>query len=86
MDLWDPEMRAFFGDKGIKWRFICKGTPRRGGSYEALVKSVKTPLKKILGISLLQFDELETLLKEVEAMFNSRPFTYFYNDLRESIS
>jgi len=81
-----PEMRAFFRDKGIEWRFVCEQAPWWGGFYEALVKSVKTPLKKVLGLldmSLLQHDELETPLKEGEAMLNSRPFTYVYNDLRE---
>jgi len=76
-------VRAFFGDKGIEWRFICERAPWWGGFYEALVKSVKTPLKKILGMSLLQYDELETLLKEVEGMLNSRPLTYVYNDQQE---
>jgi len=34
-------------------------------------------------MSLLEADELETILKEVEAMLNTRPLTYVYSDKAE---
>jgi hypothetical protein len=42
-------------------------------------------LKKIIGRSSLTYDELNTILIEVEALINARPITYIYDD-DESIS
>jgi len=87
LQLWEnlesAEVRAFFANTGIEWRFICERAPWWGGFYESMVKSVKMPLKKILGRALLSHDEMETTLKEIEAAINSRPLTYEYNELRE---
>ena len=78
-----PDVKAFFTSSGIEWQFICPLAPWWGAFYERLVRSVKLPLRKILGNALLDYDELETVLKEVEAMVNSRPLTYVYNHLDE---
>ncbi|GFX66694.1 integrase catalytic domain-containing protein [Trichonephila clavipes] len=40
----------------------------------------KDPLRKILGRALLTFEELSTILSEVEVIFNHRPLTYVEND------
>ncbi|GBM81435.1 hypothetical protein AVEN_20036-1 [Araneus ventricosus] len=42
------------------------GAPWWGGFYERLVKSVKDPLRKILGRALLTYEELSTILIEIE--------------------
>jgi len=78
-----PEVRSFFSNTGIEWRFICERAPWWGGFYEFLEKSVKIPLKKIIGRALLNRDEMETTLKEIDATINSRPLTYEYNNLDE---
>ena len=49
------------------------------------MRSIKRPLKKVLGRATLGFDELNTILVEIEAVINSRPITYVYDD-EESIS
>ncbi len=57
----------------IQWHFIPPQTPHFGGLWEAGVKSKKTLLRKVLTPHPLRFDELYTILTEVEAVLNSRP-------------
>ena len=45
-----------------------------------MIQSVKRSLRKVLGRSILNFDQLNTLLVEVEGVVNSRPLTYVEND------
>ena len=47
---------------------------------EHLVQSVKRCLKKTIGRSTLRFDELPTVLVEIESTLNNRPLTYLYSD------
>ena len=51
-----------------------------GGFYERLVKSVKTPLKKLFAKAMLDAEQLTTILAEIEAQLNSRPLTYLGAD------
>lgn len=59
--------------------------PWWGGYWERLVRSIKSPIKKVIGRSTLSYDEMSTLLTEVEAVINARPLTYVYDD-QESVS
>ncbi|GFY34967.1 integrase catalytic domain-containing protein [Trichonephila clavipes] len=67
-------------DEGIHWKLIVERAPWWGGFYERLVKTIKDPLRKILGRELLTFEELSTVLSEVEVIVNHRPLTYVEND------
>ena len=68
----------------IVWRFITERAPWWGGSWERLVRSVKRPLKKIIGRASLTYDELNTILIEVGAPINSRPITDIYDDVEST--
>ncbi|GFY79391.1 integrase_H2C2 domain-containing protein, partial [Trichonephila inaurata madagascariensis] len=70
-------------DKGIHWKFIVERAPWWEGFYERLVKTIKDPLRKILGRALLPFEELSTIFSEVEVIVNHRPLTYVKNDPEE---
>lgn len=49
------------------------------------MRSVKSALKKVIGRCALNYDELLTVLTEIEGVINSRPITYVYDD-EESVS
>ncbi|GFW83743.1 integrase catalytic domain-containing protein [Trichonephila clavipes] len=76
----DSEFQNFVADKGIHWKFIVERAPSWGGFYKHLVKTIKDPLPKILDRALLTFEELSTILSEVEVIVNHRPLTYVEND------
>ncbi|XP_069968405.1 uncharacterized protein [Bactrocera oleae] len=59
--------------EGIKWHFIPPASPHFGGIWEAGVKSMKYHLKRIIGDNTLTYEELTTLLTQIEAVLNSRP-------------
>ncbi|XP_026063123.1 uncharacterized protein LOC113046525 [Carassius auratus] len=86
-ELWhaikDPQLLEYFSGKGISWRFIVERAAWWGGFWERLVRSVKTCLRKVLGRASLTFEEMTTLLTEVEATLNSRPLTFVHNEADE---
>lgn len=68
-------------DNQIKWRNIPQLAPWHGGFYERLVGLVKNCLKRTLDKHLLRDSQLETIMKEVETVINSRPLTSVGSDL-----
>ena len=50
------------------------------------MKSVKLSLKNCLRNARLNYDELSTTLVEVEAVLNSRPLTYVYDEFEEPLT
>ena len=70
----------------IKWKFNLPLSPWWGGYFERMVGSVKRCLRKVLKNARLSFDELHTVLTEVENILNSRPLTYLYDELETTLT
>ena len=74
------EVQQLAKDLGIDWKFNLPRAPWWGGFFERMVQCTKGCLKKTLGSARLTYEELLTVLTEVEGVLNSRPLTYVYGD------
>ncbi|XP_008179879.1 uncharacterized protein LOC103308385 [Acyrthosiphon pisum] len=59
----------------ITWHFNPPAAPHMGGLWEAAVKSTKTLLHRITNGKVLTYEELNTVLHQVEATLISRPLS-----------
>ena len=71
---------AYLAKQEIKWQYNLAKAPFSGGFFERLVRSVKSSLKKCVGNATLSYDELNTVIIQIEAVLNARPLTYLYTD------
>ena len=55
------------------WDFNPEYSLHFGSLWEEAVKSMKTHLKHVVADVKLNFEELTTILAQIEARFNSRP-------------
>ncbi|XP_017304222.2 uncharacterized protein LOC108253911 [Diaphorina citri] len=76
---WTAVMQ-FSGARRIQWKFNPPSAPWWGGFFERIVGIVKGLLKRVLGHSLVTYETMLTLLKEVESVINNRPLTYLSED------
>ncbi|GJQ88544.1 hypothetical protein Trydic_g3631 [Trypoxylus dichotomus] len=60
------QVKAYMAHNGIRWHFIPPRSPHFGGLWEAAVKSVKTHLTKIIGNASLNYEEMSSLLVQIE--------------------
>ena len=70
------ETKAFALDRGIKWRYNLTEAPWTGGVFERMIGVTKRSLRKVLGRACVTYEELETILVEVESIINDRPISY----------
>jgi hypothetical protein len=66
--------------ENINFQFNPAYSPHSGGLWEAGVKSTKFHLKRVLGDCNLTYEELNTVLVQIEAVLNSRPLTPISSD------
>jgi len=90
----DSQLRSLFSEKGkeartiaeqlasdkVQWIFNPPSAPHFGGLWEAAVKSMKHHIRRTIGDSTLTYEEMATLLAQVEACLNSRPLQALTDD------
>lgn len=69
--------------KNTEWIFMTPAAPHQGGIYEAAVKSMKYHLVRIVGSKCLTYDQLHTILVQIEAILNSRPLQPISEDCND---
>ena len=74
------ETKRFVSSIGVNWITNLPLAPWHGGFFDWLVKSTETLLREQLEKSRLNYEELQTVLCEVETILNNRPLTYYYSD------
>ncbi|XP_055622051.1 uncharacterized protein LOC129765665 [Toxorhynchites rutilus septentrionalis] len=82
------EMAATFTNANTKWHFNPPSAPHMGGSWERLVRSVKTSLSTLCFRKTLDDESFLTFIAEAESIINCRPLTYvpLDNEDQESIT
>ena len=64
------EVFHYLTNNRTSWKFIVPKAPWWGGFWERMVQTVKCSLRKVVGRAILRFDELNTLLIEIESIIN----------------
>ena len=79
------EVNSYLTNQEIKWKFNVSKAPWWGGQFERMVALVKSALFKVVGASTLTWNELESLLLDVEITLNNRPLNYVEDDVQMPI-
>ncbi|GFU96028.1 integrase catalytic domain-containing protein [Trichonephila clavipes] len=66
-------IQLFSAEEGIEWNFIPPASSHFGGLWEANIKSMKRILLRVAKSAIMNFEELTTLMAQIEAVLNSRP-------------
>ena len=70
----EDDIRHFLATQhSISWHNIPAYSPHMGGLWEAAVKSMKTHLRRVMGVRRFTFEQLTTITCQIEACLNSRP-------------
>lgn len=69
----DEYIISTLSHQAIEWIFIPPAAPHHGGIWERGVRSVKHHLRRTIGGATLTFEEITTVLAQIEACLNSRP-------------
>ena len=80
-------VQGYSANTRVQWSFNLEKAPWWGGLFERLIKSTKRCLKKTIGQARITYDELVTVVTEVEMILNSRPLSYVSTeDLEEPLT
>lgn len=66
-------VNQFCSNNYINFKFIPSYSPEFGGLWESGVKSFKHHFKRVVGNVTLTYEELYTVIVQIEGILNSRP-------------
>ena len=74
------EVQSYLANKKIRWKLLLEEALWQGGFFEKLIGTVKRTLKKVLRGERLNYEELLTVLNDIECTINCRPITHMSTD------
>ena len=80
-----PDVQEYLAKKRISWRCNIPTASWWGGLFERIIGMTKRCSRKIIGRASLTYDEINTVIVEVEFVLNSRPLTYVSAEDQEEI-
>ena len=75
-----PDTKNYLTMNGVEWSFNLEKAPWWGGLFERMIKSTKRCLRKVVGRARFSYDEMHTVIVEIEAIVNGRPLSYVHPD------
>ena len=79
------ELKCYLNLIHTDWQYILERSPWWGGFWERLVQTVKRSLRKVLKKSKVTYEELLTIVIEIEGIINSRPLCYQYSSCTDDV-
>ena len=80
------EFNEFLTKRNIKWKFDLSRAPWWGGNLKRLIGLTKQLLFKSLGKASLSWNELESVLLDVEVNLKNWPLTYIEDNIQNQSS
>ncbi|XP_072934854.1 uncharacterized protein [Epargyreus clarus] len=80
------EVAEILANDGTTWHFIPPRMPTCGGLWEAGVQSAKRHLTRVNKDTKLTYEEMATLLAQIEACLNSRPLCQVDNTTEDILT
>lgn len=83
----NTEFAHMLSENRITWTLNIPTASHFGGSWESNIKTLKTHLFRVIGDQVLSFEEMTTVLAQIEAIMNTRPLCRtLSNDPSESLA
>jgi len=79
-DTFQEEINNFMTTEGVPWCFNPHNSPHFGVLWEGGIKSMKHHLRRVIGNACISFEEMSTILTQIEACLNSRPLCQIPSD------
>jgi hypothetical protein len=81
--IFQEEINNFMTTAGVRWHFIPPDSPHFGGLWEAGIKSMKYHMRRVIGNTCMNFEEMSTIMTQIEACLNSRPLCQIPSDPKD---
>jgi hypothetical protein len=80
------DVEEYAAQQGFKWIFTPPRSPHCGGVFESMVKLTKHHLLRVTRNKVFNFEQFQTLIKQISACINSRPLMESEDPSQEYIS